>query len=95
MAEVHRFCGRGDVAMRCRAVPPARRLAAAGSAPVDVDSYERRNVIAKGMKRFDGISKFAPPQPAVERLSPRVISVLGCVQIPRVTVHFVACAITA
>merc|ERR1712166_1364719 len=32
---------------------------------------------AKGQKRFEGISKIAPPQPLIERLSERVINVLG------------------
>ena len=45
--------------------------------PLGVDSYERRNIIAKGMKRFEGIDKHAPPQPPVERLSPRIICLLG------------------
>ena len=43
----------------------------------DINSYERRDIIAKGQKRFEGISKIAPPQPAIERLSERVINVLG------------------
>ena len=43
----------------------------------DKSSYERRNIIAKGQTRFEGISKLAPPQPSIERLSERVINVLG------------------
>ena len=45
--------------------------------PVGVNSYERRDIIAKGMSRFEGIDKFAPPQPPIERLSPRIINILG------------------
>jgi len=41
------------------------------------NSYARRSIVAKGQKRFEGISKIAPPQPSIERLSPRVINVLG------------------
>ena len=41
------------------------------------NSYVRRNIIAKGQKRFEGIGKIAPPQPSIERLSSRVINVLG------------------
>lgn len=37
---------------------------------------ERRNVVAKGMQRFE-TGKSAGPQPAWERLSDRVVSVLG------------------
>ena len=43
----------------------------------DTSSYERRDIIAKGQTRFEGISKIAPPQPNIERLSERVINVLG------------------
>lgn len=45
--------------------------------PLGVDSYERRDIIAKGMKRFEGISKIPPKQPDIERLSPRVINILA------------------
>ena len=49
---------------------------AAVTRPVGVDSYEKRDIVAVGMQRFQ-LSKVAPSQPDVERLSPRVISILG------------------
>lgn len=42
----------------------------------DLFSEERRNVVARGMKRFE-IEKFPPPQPDFEVHSDRVCSVLG------------------
>lgn len=42
----------------------------------DLFSEERRNVVARGMKRFE-IEKFPPPQPDFEVLSKRVCCVLG------------------
>lgn len=36
-----------------------------------------RNVIAKGMSRFEGVGKTCPSQPDVERYSPQVINILG------------------
>lgn len=50
---------------------------AEGSPSLGIDSYEERNIVAEGMKRFEGIDKIAPPQPKIERLSPRVVSILG------------------
>jgi len=42
----------------------------------------RRNIVAKGMSRFEGIGRVAPPQPEVERLSSRVINILGMNPMP-------------
>ena len=53
----------------------AEPVAVAGR-PEGVDSYDRRNIVAKGMERFE-LDKFAPPQPDWEILSDRVICVLG------------------
>lgn len=36
-----------------------------------------RNIVAKGMSRFEGIAKVAPPQPNIERLSDRVFNILA------------------
>jgi glyoxylase-like metal-dependent hydrolase (beta-lactamase superfamily II) len=46
-------------------------------APLGVKSYAKRNIVAKGMSRFEGIAKVAPPQPDIERLSERVINILA------------------
>lgn len=40
-------------------------------------SPPRRNIVATGMKRFEGIDKKSPPQPSVQKLSPRVVNILG------------------
>jgi hypothetical protein len=45
--------------------------------PSGSNSNERRDIVASGMKRFEGIGKTSPPQPDVEQLSPRVLNVLG------------------
>ena len=48
-------------------------------AVADVDvitDQSRRNVIARGMKRFEDKGA-CPPQPDIERLSPRVVTILG------------------
>ena len=44
----------------------------------DKDKDERRDIVAQGLKRFEGIGKVAPPQPAIERLSGLVVNVLAC-----------------
>ena len=41
-----------------------------------ITDQSRRNVIARGMKRFESKGK-CPPQADIERLSPRVVSILG------------------
>lgn len=45
--------------------------------PLGIDSYETRNIVAEGMTRFEGIGKIPPPQPNIERLSSRVVNILG------------------
>eukprot|EP00942_MAST-04A_sp_MAST-4A-sp1_P001860 g1860.t1 len=48
-----------------------------GEGDVDViTDQSRRNVIARGMKRFEDKGA-CPPQPDIERLSPRVVTILG------------------
>ena len=42
----------------------------------------RRNILARGMKRFESLGRVAPPQPEVERLSDRVICILGMNPMP-------------
>lgn len=46
----------------------------AGYAPAEAP--ERRDILPTGMTRLEGIRAVAPPQPVVERLSPRVVCVL-------------------
>lgn len=41
-----------------------------------ITAQSRRNVIARGMKRFEDKGK-CPPQPDIYRLSPRVVTILG------------------
>mmetsp|Transcript_22909 Transcript_22909/g.59784 ORF Transcript_22909/g.59784 Transcript_22909/m.59784 type:complete len:518 (+) Transcript_22909:127-1680(+) len=67
---------RGRATMAALFTPHCREADAAGSAAPPNTS--RRNIVAKGMKRFEGIGKVAPPQRTVERLSPRVLCILGC-----------------
>ena len=43
----------------------------------DVDEDSLRNIVAIGMKRFELAGKQVPAQPEVERLSERVINILG------------------
>ena len=60
---------------------PAQRPPARGgvqAAPASADSDDGlRNIIAMGQSRFELAGKDPPTQPEVERLSPRVVNVLG------------------
>lgn len=69
-ARLRRPAARALAPQRCaQAAAPDAGGAAGGRA-------QRRNVVAKGMRRFETGAE-VPSQPPVERLSPRVVSVLG------------------